>query len=221
MTETDKSAPADLTLEGLVHDLSNVFETILQTSELLSQDPKYTKLAGTLQRNATQGSRILSSYFEQSQASLEIEAILDHATDFARDFVRLKRGMTLEFTRQIEDGLRLRGNPASWERVFVNLFLNAAQAMEGDGVVEIAASRTARGIEITVSDNGPGISPKILPRIFEPGFSTRAKRSGLGLHIVKSIVEERGGVVEAANRPNGLGAQFSILVPTQADPHGD
>lgn len=210
----------DLTLEGLVHDLNNVFETIFQTSELLAKDPKYAKVAATLERHATQGARILSSYFEQSQASLELDAILDRATDFARDFVRLKRGMQLEFTRNIEDGLRLRGNAASWERVFMNLFLNAAQAMEGDGVVDIAASRTARGVEIIVSDDGPGISPKILPRVFEPGFSTRAKRSGLGLHIVKSIVEERGGTVEASNRPNGQGAQFSILLLPQTDVHG-
>jgi signal transduction histidine kinase len=211
----------DLTLDGLVHDLRNVFETIIQNSELLAQDPKYVKTAATLERNATQGMRILSSYFEQSLALLDLEAILDRATDFARDFVRLKRGMQLEFTRQIEEGLRLRGNAMAWERVFMNLFLNAAQAMEEDGVVEIAAARTPRGVEIVVSDNGPGISPKILPRVFEPGFSTRGKRSGLGLHIVKSIVEEHGGIVEASNRPNGQGAQFSILLPPADALHGD
>lgn len=216
----ETAVQTDLTLEGLVHDLRNVFENIYQTSELLAKDPKYAKVAATLQRDATQGARILSSYFEQSQASLDLDAILDSATDFARDFVRLKRGMQLEFTRRIEDGIRLRGNAAAWERVFMNLFLNAAQAMEEGGTVEIAAARTPRGIEITVADDGPGISPKILPRIFEPRFSTRAKRSGLGLHIVKTIVEERGGEVEASNRPNGQGAQFLIVLRPQQSDHG-
>ncbi|MCC6539515.1 MAG: HAMP domain-containing histidine kinase [Bryobacterales bacterium] len=209
----DPVAASDLSLDGLVHDLNNIFENLLQTSELLARDPKYAKAAASLQRNITQGQRILTSYFEQSQASLELETILDQATDFARDFVRLKRGTQLEFERRLEEGLRLRGNPAAWERVFMNLFLNAAQALEGDGVVEIAAARTPRGVEITVSDNGPGISPKILPRVFEPGVSTRAKRSGLGLHIVKSLVEQFGGTVEAANRPNGQGAMFLIVLP--------
>ena len=134
--------------------------------------------------------------------------------------MQLKRGIKLEFTRNIEEGVRMRGNATAWERVFMNLFLNAAQAMEEDGVVEIAAARTARGVEIVVSDDGPGISAKILPRVFEPGFSTRAKRSGLGLHIVKSIVAEHGGIVEASNRPNRQGAQFSILLPP-VDVHGD
>ncbi|MBM3796862.1 MAG: HAMP domain-containing histidine kinase [Acidobacteria bacterium] len=211
----DPVAASDLSLDGLVHDLNNIFENLLQTSELLARDAKYAKAAASLQRNITQGQRILTSYFEQSQASLELETILDQATDFARDFVRLKRGTQIEFERRLEEGVRLCGNPAAWERVFMNLFLNAAQALEGDGVVEIAAARTARGVEITVSDNGPGISPKILPRVFEPGVSTRAKRSGLGLHIVKSLVEQFGGTVEAANRPNGQGAMFLIVLPQQ------
>jgi signal transduction histidine kinase len=214
------AAPADLSLDGLVHDLTNVFETIARHSDLLAMDPKYALMAANLQRSATQGVRILSSYFEQSMASLELDAIVDRATDFARDFVQLKRGTQIEFTRRIEDGLRMRGNPAAWERVFMNLFLNAAQAMEDAGVVTIEAARTARGVEIVVSDNGPGISPKILARVFEPGVSTRAKRSGLGLHIVKSIVEERGGSVEAANGPSGRGARFTILLPV-GDGYGD
>jgi len=204
---------SDHSLDGLVHDLTNVFETILRNSELLAMDPKHLKMAATLQRSATQGVRILSSYFEQSLASLDLDAILDRATDFARDFVQLKRGMQLEFTRHIEEGLRMRGNATAWERVFMNLFLNAAQAMDGDGMVTIEAARTPRGVEIVVSDNGPGISPSLLARVFEPGVSTRAKRSGLGLHIVKTIVEEHGGSVEAANCPSGQGAQFSIVLP--------
>jgi signal transduction histidine kinase len=97
----------------------------------------------------------------------------------------------------------------------MNLFLNAAQAMaqaeqaEG-GAVEITAYRIPEGIEIVVEDNGPGISAKVLPRIFEPGVSTRARRSGLGLAIVKTIVERHGGAITAANRPNAQGARFHI-----------
>lgn len=212
MAET-AAAQSDLSLDGLVHDLTNVFETIARHADLLGMDPKYVKMAGNLQRSATQGVRILSSYFEQSMATLELDAIVDRATDFARDFVQLKRGTQIQFTRQIEDGLRMPGNPTAWERVFMNLFLNAAQAMEDEGEVTIEAARSVRGVEIVVSDNGPGISPKILARVFEPGVSTRAKRSGLGLHIVKSIVEERGGTVEAANGANGRGARFTILLP--------
>jgi len=206
-------ATPDLTLEGLVHDLNNVFETMSEAADLLSKDPKYARLAATLRRSVEHGHRILGSYFESSMASLEFEAILDNAIEFARISLEAVRGPQIEFTRELEAGVRLRGSPAAWERVLVNLFLNAAQAMPEGGRVEVAARRTGEGVEITVSDSGPGISARILPQIFEPRFSTRAKRSGLGLHIVQTLVRENGGDVAAANRHPGPGAIFTIRLP--------
>jgi signal transduction histidine kinase len=209
---------SDLTLEGLVHDLNNVFETIAEAADLLSRDPKHARLAGTLKRSVNRGSRMLSSFVEHTQASLEFDGILDNAVDSARDWLQAVRGPSIDFVRQFEPGIRLRGNPASWERVLTNLFLNAAQAIaqasEGGGAIEIRAARTPSAIEITVSDNGPGISPKVLPNIFEPHFSTRARRSGLGLHIVRTIVRENGGDVTASNCPSGCGALFRITLPS-------
>ncbi|MBM3812732.1 MAG: HAMP domain-containing histidine kinase [Acidimicrobiia bacterium] len=206
-------SPADLTLEGLVHDLNNVFETIQEAADLLAKDAKHARLAAALRRGVSRGTRILGSYLEYSQELLDFELILDTATEFAHDFLRAVKGPRIEFIRKLEPGLRLRGNPAAWERVLVNLILNAAQAMESDGTVEITATRTAASIEITITDDGPGISPKVLPQIFEPRFSTRAKRSGLGLHIVKTIVENNGGSVTAANGHSGRGAVFHIQLP--------
>jgi len=208
------SQETDLTLHGLVHDLNNVFETIQDAASLLGQDAKYSRLSASLERSVRRGQRILSSYLEQSQASLDLEGILEDACEFARDFLHAVKGPKLEFVSKIESGIRVPGNSYAWERVFANLFLNAAQAMgENDGTVEITAARAMSGIEITVADDGPGISPKILPNIFEPGFSTRAKRSGLGLHIVKTIVESCGGSIAASNCPNAAGAQFQIRLP--------
>lgn len=207
----------DLTIEGLVHDLNNVFETIGEVGEVLARDPKYARMAGTLKRSSSRGSRILASFFEQTQASLELDVILDNAIEFASDSLQAGRGPSIEFVRKLEPGIRLRGNPFAWERVLANLFLNAAQAIAQDdgagGAIEVQAARTAAGLEITVADDGPGISPKVLPRIFEPHFSTRAKRSGLGLQIVQTIVRKYGGEVTASNRPSSKGAQFRITLP--------
>ena len=212
------SGGSDLTLEGLVHDLNNVFETMNEAADLLSRDPKYARLSGTLKRSVSRGSRILSSFFEQSQASLDFELILDSAIEFARDTLQAVQGPAIEFVRRLEPGIRLRGNPAAWERVLANLFLNAAQAIgqsgEDRGTVEITAARGPNAIEILVADTGPGIHPKILPRIFEPHFSTRAKRSGLGLHIVYTIVRQHGGEVTASNQASGPGAQVRITLPS-------
>jgi two-component system sensor histidine kinase HydH len=203
----------DLTLEGLVHDLNNVFETFSDAADMLARDPKYARLAGALRRGVERGNGILGSYLDSAMAMLDFETILDSAVAFASDSLEVVRGPKIEFTRHVEEGLRLRGNPAAWERVLVNLFLNAAQAMPDGGAIEVSASREPGGTQITVADTGHGISAKILGRIFEPHFSTKAKRSGLGLHIVQSIVAGSGGTVSAANRSPGPGAVFSIRLP--------
>lgn len=208
----------DLALEGLVHDLNNVFDTIQDVADLLAADPKHARLATTLRRSVNRGSRILNSFFENSMALQEFDAILDSAIEFVTDFHHTQRGATIEFVRDVEPGIRLRGNPTAWERVLVNLFVNASQAMENRGTIEVSARRLPEGTQICVADSGPGISPRILPQIFDPHFSTRsrgsrARRTGLGLHIVQSIVRENGGSVSAANRPSGRGAEFRITLP--------
>ena len=101
--------------------------------------------------------------------------------------------------------------------MFVNLFLNAVQAVKKPSRIEIAVEQEPDSLCITVSDNGPGIPPDILPSIFRPNVSTKTnptRRSGLGLHIVASIVKVNGGKITAANRETGKGAVFTIVLPT-------
>lgn len=204
----------ELTLEGLVHDLNNVLETVSEAGELLVEDPRWSSLAATLQRSVERGRRLLGSYREQAQASCELRLAVEKAQEFVVDTLVAARAPILEFVREVEPGLRVRGTPTAWERVFLNLFLNAAQVMPKGGAVEIRSRRTDDGLEVTVADAGSGIPVDILGRIFEPRFTTKSARAGLGLHIVKTIVEENGGRVSAANRRDTRGAVFTIRVPS-------
>jgi signal transduction histidine kinase len=135
-----------------------------------------------------------------------------------QDFLDITHSAPIEFRREIEPGLRLPGMSTEWERVFVNFFMNAAQVMPKDCEVEIKAKKKEDGeIRITVANSGPGIPDEVLPHMFEAHFSTRkprskSDRSGLGLHIVKTIVTQNGGSVKGAIRAAG-GAQFTILLP--------
>jgi signal transduction histidine kinase len=206
------SAP-DLTLEGLVHDLNNVFETISEAADLLEKDPNWTSLAATIHRSVGRGRRIVDSLLTDAFASQDFDAILDSTTQFTCDFLAAMRRPRLQFSREVESGIRIRGTAADWERVLFNLFVNAAQAMRSGGTVEVVARRGEDAIEITVSDDGPGIPPEILPHIFKPRFSTKSSR-GLGLNIVESIVRQNGGSVSAANRGSAPGAIFCIRLPS-------
>lgn len=201
----------DLTLAGLVHDLKNVFETLGEAADLLSTDPGWTGLAGAIERAVEQGRRITAS-FQESVETFDLELILENATQCTRDFLMSTHRPELQFRRQLGPGLRLAGRPGAWERVFVNLFLNSAQAMRDGGELEITAQRKDSRIQITVSDSGPGIPQDILGRVFLPGFSTSRAHSGLGLSIVESIVCEHGGTITAGNR-TPRGATFTISLP--------
>jgi len=195
----------ELTLEGLIHDLNNVFQTIGESADALASDPKWEKLAQTLQRSVDRGKRITHSILETNRSATELTPVLENAIQFCLDYLECANGPKIEFVDDTDSDFRLKGDAAQWERVLVNLFLNSAQA----GAKKIRVQ--ARNNEIVVSDDGPGIAPELLPRIFQPRVSTKSIISGLGLYVVQSIVEQNGGSVSAANGPNG-GAVFRIRV---------
>jgi signal transduction histidine kinase len=203
---------SDLTREDLIHDLNNVFETITEAAELLNTDRRWKALAATLGRSVARGKRLLGSIPETTPS---LGAIVEAAIQSVTDYCIAARKPRLRFVRQIPSDIWLPGSAKDWERVFINLFLNAAQIMHKPGRIDIEMSRVEGALSITVSDNGPGIPPDILPRMFRPNVSTKTSRSrsGLGLHIVASIVRKYSGRVTAGNRERGAGAIFTISLP--------
>jgi signal transduction histidine kinase len=99
-------------------------------------------------------------------------------------------------------------------RVLVNLLTNAADAVNGNGLVEVEVSASGPVVEIRVSDNGRGLSLEEQERIFEPFFTTKEKGTGLGLAIAKKIVEGHGGRITVASTL-GQGTTFTVTLPRQ------
>ena len=100
----------------------------------------------------------------------------------------------------------------------MNLFNNAAQAMDGCGRLDIATGLVDETVKVTVRDSGPGFADDTLDRIWDPFFTTKAEGegTGLGLSICREIVEEHGGTIEAGNAPEG-GACFVMEFPLPTD----
>ncbi|MCE1182960.1 MAG: ATP-binding protein [Rhodocyclales bacterium] len=106
------------------------------------------------------------------------------------------------------------GDPTQLRQIIHNLLRNAEDALEGREGAQIAIETTlaGRSASLLIADNGPGFPVELLPRIFEPYVTTKARGTGLGLPIVKKIVEEHAGTIEISNAPEG-GARIEIRLP--------
>jgi len=110
-------------------------------------------------------------------------------------------------------------DPEKMEIVFVNLFVNAIQAIgdkKGDITVEIADESSDENVVIKVIDTGAGIQEEIMGKIFDPLFTTKQVGTGLGLSSCKSIVDQHGGTISASSK-GGRGTTFTIKIPKKSD----
>jgi signal transduction histidine kinase len=202
----------DLALPGLIHDLNNVFQTLMDAADVLSGDPRWEPLAAAIFRSIERGKEITQSMQAIDQPSAPFETVLYNARSLVEDSMMSRRGPKIRFDCRTEPELVLR-HAWAWERVLINLFCNAVQAMPQGGTISVDACRKDADIQIVVADEGPGIAPELLAAIFDPRVSTKVL-GGLGLHIVYSIVKQEAGEVRAANR-EGRGAEFTITLPAE------
>jgi len=201
----------DLTLPCLVHDLNNVFQTLVEAADLLSTDPRWSSLSAAILRSVERGKNITASIESVDDTPAPFESILANSISFVEDSLVGGRHGKIRFECSVEPRVELRRNWA-WERVLINLFSNAVRVMPDGGTIYVSARSNESEVVIVVRDEGPGIAPEILMDLFKPHVSTGG--SGLGLHIVETIVKQQDGSVRAANRLDGRGAEFTIRVPS-------
>jgi signal transduction histidine kinase len=115
------------------------------------------------------------------------------------------------------------GDIQQFNHIFMNIILNAVEAMEGRGTLTLRTSLSSGKdrVVVEISDTGPGIPEDVLPRIFEPFFTTKeaGKGTGLGLSLVYGILENHGGSIIAKNKPDG-GTTFNIELPLHTEENG-
>ncbi len=228
---------------GVAHDFNNVLAAIVGFGEMAqdaaapgsAQARHLDKVLGAALRGKALVERILSFGRGGGCAStvFELEPIV--AEVLALLAATLRPGVVLE--RRLEaPGKLLRGDPTQAFEVVMNLCTNAMQAMPQGGMVRVQLARqqvaTRRVLShtqlsagpylvLTVSDQGNGITPEVMERLFEPFFTTRGAESGtgLGLAVVHGVVAEFGGAIDVQSKP-GQGARFTLYFPECTDAPG-
>jgi len=221
-TQTEQAQIGVLT-QKLVHEIRNPLNSISMNLQLLEEDFSQShgndvNLANRIHRVHTEVDRldlILTNFrrytklpppnFELSKPIELIEEVLD--------FNELEiQSQNIEISRGIENLPPVELDPIQFKQVFLNLIINASQSMKNGGVLTIRAKDLTNKLQIEVQDTGDGIEPVYIDKIFDLFFSTKEEGTGVGLAIVKQIVESHGGSINVKSRP-GHGANFSIQIP--------
>lgn len=210
---------------GLAHEIKNPLSTISLNLELLVED---------LEGNESQRDRrMLKKIQTVQQQCRNLEVILDEFLKFARlgqlDLIESDLNQVVgEFIEFYQPEAAAQGveisphlsadlppvqlDRSAFRQVLMNLALNAQQAMPRGGLLELQTCLRDDRVHLDFIDNGAGIEPPLLAKIFDVFFSTRPGGSGLGLPTVKKIVEAHGGDISVASE-RGRGTRFTISFP--------
>ncbi len=222
--QSERLAAMGAMIGGVAHELNNPLTSILGFSQLLQESQatdSARKQMATLEQEARRAAEIVRNltYFATpptpGKTRVNLSDIVERTLNL-RAYSLRKSGITVDFAR--ENGLAsAQGDPHQLMQVFLNLTLNAEQAMREEherGTLRIRMGRNGNSVWVSFQDNGPGIPPEILGSIFDPFYTTKrpGRGTGLGLSICKAVMKEHNGSIEAANVAEG-GAVFTVTVP--------
>jgi signal transduction histidine kinase len=236
IVRSEKLASIGQLVAGIAHEINNPVNAIVNTVGPLEEavsnidkDPEAAKdvveMIKVVQRGAQRTKAIVSALHNYSRTDDEsvVDFDIDRSIDDSLELLRhlLKQNVTV--VKQYNSPGRVRGHAGQINQVFMNLLTNAAQALahreaatitiETKGGITVADQD---GVEVRISDNGQGIPPEVLPRIWDPFFTTKdvGEGTGLGLSIVHELVERHGGTIECETKV-GEGTTFTVRLPRQ------
>lgn len=189
----------------MAHDLRNPLSTIKNVVELMENKQKlrieekiiyYGKLHRAIDRISHQVDDVLE-YGKASQLNLQSANI----TNIIRQIIS-DSNISKNIKINIDNiDLRMNVDVRKIEAVITNLIMNATQAIDGEGTINVRLLDNGSNAIFAIEDSGPGISPQDLPKIFDPLFTTKQTGTGLGLSICKKIIEQHGGNITVKNNP--------------------
>ena len=171
-------------------------------------------------RSIVQNLMLFSGQHKPRPEQVDVNELLSRTLELCRNgTLAADRHIVLE----LADGVTILGDRHQLQQVFNNVILNAEQALQEkgpDGTIAISTRRERKEsrewVTVTISDNGAGIQPEHITKVFDPFFTTRGvgRGTGLGLSVSYGIVEEHGGTVRVESHP-GEGSTFIIDLPTE------
>jgi len=226
LSQADKLSSIGLLAAGVAHEVNTPLAVISSYTQMLAKqlqgDPQKSGLLDKITRQTFRASEIVNNLLNFSRTSgtefgdvdvnkviTDTLALLEHQFKIAK--VQVHSDLTAGISP-------IQGNPGRLQQVFLNLFLNAKDAMPGGGRLNVATSN-GDTVSVRVSDTGSGIAPEHIQRIYDPFFTTKTapkegqnRGTGLGLSVTYGIIQEHAGKIRVESNP-GAGTTFALDFP--------
>jgi len=227
LIRSEKLATVGELVAGIAHEINNPLTGILMYSSMIETDtrldPELKSDLQTVVRETQRCAEIVKGLLDFSRESIprKRQESVNRVMDKTLALVERQASfhnivITKQYGENVPDVLI---DPNQIEQVFMNILINASQAMENGGELNIYTGGDARGqtLFVRISDTGCGIPEKSLAKIFDPFFTTKENRgTGLGLSVSYGIIENHGGHIEVSSQ-EGKGTTFTIILPLKAE----
>jgi len=234
LVRTERHRVAAELSAGLAHDVKNLMAAVVARCQVLrTSSGGHAMTAGlkAIEKAASTSARMIDSLQEcvrepsgQETQAVDVGLLAHEALELLGPRLigaspHHNSGAGIEVVRLIDVGVCVRGVPGEIRQLFLNLMINACDAMPGGGELRICVKRDdgGRGVLLSVSDTGTGMPESVLKRVFEPFYTTKGRNgTGLGLAVVKSVVLKLGGAIDVKSIVNE-GTTFAITIPVAVD----
>jgi signal transduction histidine kinase len=231
MRRLDRLASIGTLSASMAHEIKNALVPVKTFVELLLERNPSAELAATVRREMDRVDSIVGSILKYAApakpafSSVRLHEILEYSLRLAQHHVE---GKLISFDRQFKAKSDLfNGDDHQLEQAFVNLLLNAVEAMDSEGKLTVETGIVAAGaappplpqgnspsgfLRVNITDTGRGIPHEQMLSIFEPFFTTKTNGTGLGLAVTRRIIEEHHGVISVESQP-AKGTTFTVFLP--------
>ncbi len=230
LLQSGKIAAIGTLVAGIAHELNNPINNVVLSAEALKEDfaglseDEAQELIHDILVQSQRASEIVRNLLDFSRSEQRVSEPVD-IHHIVRDSLKLVQNQVILSGVEIERDLPadlpiVHGDPKTLQQVFLNLFINAIQAMRDGGILKVRA-RTEDGghwLKVEVADTGTGINPEDLPHIFEPFYTTKevGRGTGLGLSVSYGIAQKHGGHIEVKSK-KGEGSTFTVILPVEEE----
>ena len=218
----------------LAHEIRNPLTSLKSASEVLDYTPdneKRKKLIKVISHDVERIERLITDYSQmlKDEASLSrakmvkidlSNVVSSVVEDFNSDLLNSKKNIRIDINNSNVNGSKLNvlGAEGKLEQIVANLLDNAVSFSPNNSKISVACNMKSKDVQLIIEDEGPGFNEKNIGKVFKRFYSDRPEKfgehSGLGLNIVKNIIELHGGTIVASNQPgNKKGARIEVLLP--------